>query len=188
MFEATAELSPWIKLDRTSLSRFENQGVANFGGGAPTTAALTDSASAFESGEQYYSSGLSEAQWLHVIRQKIAASTLPPGYESEEAGTWLTQQVAAAALTLIERSSSVFPSAPYLYSGATGDLVAEFEEGSSRTTFIISADSVAAFSVAEGKPIFKRRPLRFWSANQLRIWRDKALPMPSGKNHGTVGS
>jgi hypothetical protein len=185
---ATAEFSPWIRFDKTSQTHFENEAAAEIETNAEALTAQTNPESAFELGWQADRLEMPVAQWFRAVQQKIAASTVPSGYVPEDAGSWLSQQVAAAALTFLAKSSYEFELAPYLYRSPSGELVAEFEEGQGRTTFIISPDSVTAFSVIEGKPVFKKRPLRHWSTNQLRIWREKISARPSGKKHGPVGS
>jgi hypothetical protein len=188
MIAATAELAPWIRLEKTSRTHFEHEETA----GSETKNQLArmqiDSPSALEFGPLAPGSVLPGAQWFQAIQQKIAASTIPPGYEPEDPGSWLSQQVAAAALTFLSKSSYEFALAPYLYGSPSGELIAEFGEGEAKSTFIISPDSVTAFSVVKGKPIFKKRLLREWSSSRLRFWREKTLAPPSGKTHGQMGS
>lgn len=185
---ATAELSPWIRFDKTSQTHFENEVVAGVKANAQARTLQTNPESAFEFGRQADSMELPVAQWFRAVQHKIAASTIPSGYEPGDTGSWLSQQVAAAALPFLAKSSYEFELAPYLYSSPSGELVAEFEVGQGTTTFIISPDSVTAFSVIEGKPVFKKRALRYWSPNQIRIWREKISARPSGKKHGPMGS
>lgn len=190
MFAATAELAPWIRLEKTSRTHFENEEkvASKSKTQLPTMTMQIDSWSVLDVGPQAYGAALPGAQWFQVIQQKIAASTIPPGYEPGDPESWLSQQLAVAALTFLSKSSYEFALAPYLYSSSSGELVAEFAEGEAMSTFIISPDSVTAFSVVGGKPILKKRSLKDWSVNRLRFWHEKTLAPPSGKMHGQMGS
>jgi hypothetical protein len=188
MLTATTGLSQWIRLEKTSQTHFENEEM--FGRNMESTIQKTpmNLESVLGFGQQAYSPDIPGAQWFKAIQQKIAVSTIPPGYEPGDPGSWLTPQVAVAALTFLFKSSYEFATEPYLDRSPSGELVAEFREGEARWTFIISPDSVTAFSVVEGKPIFKERPIRYWSTNQLKFWREKTLAQPSRKIHGSMGS
>jgi hypothetical protein len=185
MLNSTAEPTQWIRLDKTSRASFECERTAEAKMATPPPEARTDQP-LFVIDPQPFGPQPPGAQWLGAVQQKIAASTIPPGYEQAESGNWLSQEVATAALAFIAKASNEFTVAPYLYGSPSGDLAAEFVDSKSRSTFIISPDSVTAFAVVEGKPILKNRPLRYWSTNQLRIWRDRIQAPLSGKRNGPI--
>jgi hypothetical protein len=188
MFNSTAELPSWLKLDKTSRTQFETIKEMENAPEEQNQNQETMSALSPDFYLQKQGMEIDGSHWFRAIQQKIAVSTIPSGYEVEEDGSWIRQNVAATALIFLAKSSNEFFATPYLYSSPSGDLVAEFEENDIKSTFIISADNITAFAMVGGKPIFKIKPALFWSPNQIKIWHEKITVLAQGKKNGQLES
>jgi hypothetical protein len=186
MFEFTAELSPWIRVERTGETSLDKLSLIPFSkllhGPAPKPLQFSD----IEFWPLASSPKYPDAQWLKSVEQRIVASVPPPGYEVENDGTWLSQSVANAAVDFLGKVADSFTNEPYLYSSPSGDLVAEFQESKGRLTCIISPDSATIFAMIAEKPVTKTYSPVDWTMNRMKPLLDQILTTPESKN-GTVG-
>jgi len=106
--------------------------------------------------------------WLYEVQKRINGSIVPQGYEGENDGRWLSQDIADSANGFFDIASDVLPSEPHIYSSRKGDLVAEYEASHGTMTNIISKTQLVMFVVSKGVPDEKRINLKATEAASLR--------------------
>jgi hypothetical protein len=168
MVVLTADLSPWIRIERTADS-FEKSlpfRAPSQEDPAPPTPAV---ALKFDPPMPYME--LSNAPWLQAVQQRIVASVPPTGYSIEQDGTWVSQEVANAAVQFFGSFPETFSIEPYLYCAPSGDLVAEFDGARNKLTCLVSPDSVTVYSYSsiDEKLTPRKLPRADWSAEQIGL-------------------
>ncbi len=77
------------------------------------------------------------AAWLATTLSSIRAS-VDDGVEAEENdGSYISSKIADRAVAIFEAASHVLPGEPYLYTTATGNLVAEFQQTEKSRTIVV---------------------------------------------------
>ena len=95
------------------------------------------------------------ARWLADVERRIRDSIVPTEHLADNDGRWLSMSVANSAIQFFRQPSAVLPGEPFIYSSASGDLVAEkkFCKGlHGLMTSVVTEDKVLAMAMVNGHP------------------------------------
>ncbi|MGO4879476.1 MAG: hypothetical protein ACLP59_01480 [Bryobacteraceae bacterium] len=126
------------------------------------------------------------SSWLTDVRKRLELSILPKGLEAENNGQWLSEDIAAEAVSFFDKTSDLLPSEPYMYSSLMGDLVAEFRTTGGQMTGIIARDYVMLFAVVGGMAIRKQLPVSGSKTAIRRELQKFMTEMLRARQHGAV--
>lgn len=165
MLTHTASISQWIGIERTAerftpvfTSLIPNQNMP-----APTTLTVAEIEPSLPNAE------VAEAPWFPAVQQRILTSVPPIGYAVVQDGTWISKEVAGAALQFLGSFSETFLVEPYLYCSPSGDLVAEFESTQNKLTCVIASDSATVYSSTDGRLTPRTIARTDWSPEQINL-------------------
>lgn len=92
------------------------------------------------------------ARWLADVERRIRDSIVPTEHLADNDGRWLSMSVANSAIQFFRQASAVLPGEPFIYSSASGDLVAEFKGLHGLMTSVVTEDKVLAMAMVNGHP------------------------------------
>jgi hypothetical protein len=126
------------------------------------------------------------ARWLPDVQRRLSNSV---GLDtSAPDGQWLAKGVVSAANTFFQTTSDLLPTEPFLYSSVQGDLVAEFRQGETPFTVILSSTNAVAMAVVGDQAMQFTIPISATSPGALRSEIQKITAALRAKRHGSVDS
>jgi hypothetical protein len=128
------------------------------------------------------------SSWLANVRKRVELSILPKGIEAQNAGQWLSEDIAAEAVRFFDKTSDLLPSEPFIYSSSVGDLIAEFKTVGGPMTGIIARGFVILFAVVGGAAIKKQLPVSSSKTATRRELQAFMAEMLRARQHGAVAT